>query len=491
MLSLFKIKINKNMPYKLYKLKSNLLSCFILSIVEMFFSLLLLLMNKQNTLIFPLSNPISIYILIVWICIWLLSYLYFYHFKNTNHSIILNLLYFLYLIPVFYLNTIMCFGSGELVFNLGRYTVFILTNCLFLLFSIPECIFLFLPMAILLYINVYIKYPQGELLYNLLFSIVLINIICFVYSIIKHNSSLKEFSTHMQLLDAINDRDDANDKLRTHEKYVTDFFINISHDLKAPLNIIYSCEQLLEKQIFDKNIDYPKAEKYITSIKLNSVRLTRLLNNVLDISKIDAAKYSLNLRNLDIVTTIEGIADSLLDFMNSKDIELSFDTDFEENILALDEEKLERIILNLLSNGLKFTPKGGKIFIRLYEDDNHVFVSIKDTGIGIDNDTQKNIFDRFVQGTITPPNNMSGSGIGLSLVKSLMFLHGGDVFLESKLGEGSNFTLSFPKKTLQSTLKDDISSGRIYPTSDTLSSTNLEFSGLVKDKINVGSNLYT
>lgn len=491
MLSLFKVEINKNMPYRLYRLKSNLLSCFVLALMEVFSCLILLILLKNNILKYTLGNPKALYVLIVWTCTWILMYLFFCHFKNTNSDFILNSLYYLYLFPVFYLNTIMCFGSAELVFNLSRYTVFILTNCLFFLFSIPECIFLFLPMAILLYINVYIKYPQGELLYNLLFSIVLINIICFVYAIIKHNSSLKEFSTHIQLLDAINDRDDANYKLRTHEKYVTDFFINISHDLKAPLNIIYSCEQLLEKQIFDKNIDYPKAEKYITSIKLNSIRLTRLLNNVLDISKIDAAKYSLNLRNLDIVTTIEGIADSLFDFMTSKDIELSFDTDFEEKILALDEEKLERIILNLLSNGLKFTPKGGKIFIRLYEDDNHVFVSIKDTGIGIDTDTQKSIFDRFVQGAINSSADMSGSGIGLSLVKSLMILHGGDVFLQSKLGEGSDFTLSFPKKIIQDTIEEDISNGKIYPTIDTSASTNLEFSGIIKDKINVGSNLST
>jgi len=352
-----------------------------------------------------------------------------------------------------------------------------------------QTIIVFIPTIIISFINLLYIFSEQGILYNNLSDIFIMNLISFTYSIIKSHSAKKKFDQHILLLDTIAARDNANIKLQLHEKYVTDFFVNISHDIKTPINIIYSCEQLLEKQIYNQEIDFPKAEKYITSIKLNSFRLTRLLNNVLDISKIDAARYSLNLRNLDIITTIEGIVDSLTDFMNSKGIDLIFDTDFEEKILALDEEKLERILLNLLSNALKFTPTNGKIIIFISENEDQVFVSIEDTGIGIDEKTQINIFDRYVQGSISPANELSGSGIGLSLVKSLMVLHGGDVTLESKVGEGSKFTLLFPKRTIEKTLDEDIANGNIYPNNDIASSTQLEFAGLVKEIFTTNTNM--
>lgn len=477
----FEIPVDKSISFKSYRLKSNLRSSLILAITSITVCTMVLTIVNFNIFPFSIKYPNLFIILILLNIIWLIAYTILNKSKSYKNSIFLNrLLFYAYIFPAFYLNVILCSFSTELVSGVGRYTLFISTSCLLFLFSKMESILLLIPNSILIYINLCELLPHNELFYNLFFNIIIVNLTAIVYLILKLSFSLKDFENRQLLLSTIKARDEANEKLKAHEKYVTDFFINISHDLKAPLNIIYSSEQLLEKQISSKSIDYNKAEKYINSIKLNSIRLTRLLNNVLDISKIDAAKYSINLRNLDIVTTVEGIADSLIDFMDSKNINLSFDTDFEEKILALDEEKLERIILNLLSNALKFTPEGGSISIKLYENELSVFVSVKDTGIGMDEKTQKNIFDRFVQGEIRPSKNMSGSGIGLSLVKSLMLLHGGDVTIESKLGEGSNFILIFPKKLIEETLEEDIKSGSIYPSNDTSASTNLEFTGLIK-----------
>ena len=477
----FEFPVDKSISFKAYRLKSNLRASLILAITSISVCSIVLTIVHFNIFPFSIKHHNLFIALILLNIIWLISYLILSKSKSYKDSIFLNrLLFYLYIFPSFYLNVILCSFSTELVSGVGRYTLFVSASCLLFLFSKMESLLLLLPNSILIYINLCNLLPNNELFYNLLFNILIVNLTVIVYLILKLNSSLKDFENHKLLLSTIKARDDANEKLKAHEKYVTDFFINISHDLKAPLNVIYSSEQLLEKQIATQNINYSKAEKYINSIKLNSIRLTRLLNNVLDISKIDAAKYSINLRNLDIVTTVEGISDSLVDFMGSKNITLSFDTDFEEKILALDEEKLERIILNLLSNALKFTPEGGNISIKLYENELNVFVAVKDSGIGIDEKTQKNIFDRFVQGEVAPATNMSGSGIGLSLVKSLMLLHGGDVTLESKLGEGSNFILTFPKKVIEETLKADIESGNIYPSNDTSASTNLEFTGLIR-----------
>lgn len=476
----FEIPDDKSISFKSYRLKSNLKSALILAITSISTCIIVLTIVHFDILPFSIRHPNIFISLIILNLIWLIGYLVLTKNKSYKDSIFLNkLLFYTYIFPSFYLNIILCSFSTELVSGIGRYSLFISASCLLFLFTKLEIILLLLPTSVIISMNLFKLLPYNELFYNLLFNIIIINLIVIVYLVLKLNSAIKEFRNHQLLLSTIKARDEANKKLKAHEKYITDFFINISHDLKAPLNVIYSSEQLLEKQISSHDIDYNKAEKYINSIKLNSIRLTRLLNNVLDISKIDAAKYSINLRNLDIVTTVEGISDSLVDFMSSQNITLTFDTDFEEKILALDEEKLERIILNLLSNALKFTPEGGSISIKLYENELNVFVSVKDTGIGIDEKTQKNIFDRFVQGHVSPSINMSGSGIGLSLVKSLMILHGGDVALESKPGYGSNFILIFPKKVIEKTLKEDIESGSIYPSNDTSASTNLEFTGLI------------
>lgn len=481
MKNIFRVKPHKNMTFDLYRFKCNLNSCLILCILDLFSCLILVAFNKLNLI--NLKYSPLIFLLIVYLILWCASYLLFYIFYDRSSYILNRILFIGYLVPVFTIHTMIAVSSSYYHVGLGIYPAYVLSNCIFFSLTILESVVLYLPLAIIFIFHLILKLPDGFMLDTLLINVVLTNLLAFVFSVIKYNSSKRIYKAYIMLLTTIDDRDEANEKLKMHEKYITDFFINISHDLKAPLNIIYSSEQLLEKQITEKNMDYKKAEKYITSIRLNSIRLTRLLNNVLDVSKIDAAKFSLTRRNLDIVTTIESITDSLVDFMNSKDITLSFDTEFEEMILALDEDKLERIILNLLSNAIKFTPAGGKISLHLYDDDNFVFVSIKDTGMGIDEESQKNIFDRFVQGSLCTTNNMSGSGIGLSLVKSLMLLHGGDVTLESHPGTGSNFILKFVKTNIAETLTEDISTGSIYPNSISSSAAHLEFAGLVKEQL--------
>lgn len=478
MFNIFKINISKNISFKLYRYLYNLRSCFILSLIDLVLCVFLTCLNHFNVINF---NNISYLVALgIFSMLWICVYIFFYKGLNFNSIKFAKILFFFYLYPIFFLHSIIGLTNLGNPISLGPYQVFILILCLFIVLNIWESVLLYFISCIAIVLLYIPNFNYPIIVNNLIFNIVLINLLAFIYSIIKFIATHNMYNTHELLISTLNSRDEANEKLKIHEKYVIDFFINISHDLKTPLNIIYSSQQLLEKQLLNNNLDYEKAEKYLTSIRLNSIRLTRLLNNVLDISKIDAAKFSVNLRNLDIVTTIEGITDSLLDFMNSQGINFIFDTDFEEMILALDEEKLERIILNLLSNALKFTPKGGTISIKLYEDTNFVFVAVKDTGIGMDETTQKIIFDRFVQGKLSSSNEINGSGIGLSLVKSLTTLHGGDVFLESKVGEGSTFTVKFPKNILEETLEEDIAKGKIYPSNNFSEAINIEFSTLIK-----------
>ena len=160
------------------------------------------------------------------------------------------------------------------------------------------------------------------------------------------------------------------------------------------------------------------------------------------------SKNEIKKENLDIVESVENIVSSVSEFIKEKELSIVFDTDVEENVIAFDPDKLERIILNLISNAIKFTDCGGTIFVTIDTTPKDVYISVKDTGIGIDEDHQKVIFNRFAQIDASLSRNSEGTGIGLALVKSLMLLHGGDVTLKSSPGNGSDFTLRFPNTKL-------------------------------------------
>ena len=137
---------------------------------------------------------------------------------------------------------------------------------------------------------------------------------------------------------------------------------------------------------------------------------------------------------------------SVAEHIEGKKITLIFDTEIEEKIVACDPDKIERIMLNLLSNAIKFTDKRGKIFVNVYLQNNYICISVKDNGIGISEEMQNLIFDRFIQVDKSISRNREGSGIGLAIVKSLVELHNGKITLESKIGQGSDFTILIPNK---------------------------------------------
>jgi len=161
----------------------------------------------------------------------------------------------------------------------------------------------------------------------------------------------------------------------------------------------------------------------------------------------DAGYFEVNLQNENIVKVVEDITLSVAEYIENKNINLIFDTEFEEKIIACDLEKIERIMLNLLSNAIKFTPEKGDIYVNIYEKDFSVFISVRDTGIGIPDYLQNAIFERFIQADKSTSRNREGSGIGLSLVKSLANLHGGSISLVSVYGKGAEFILELPNKT--------------------------------------------
>lgn len=227
-----------------------------------------------------------------------------------------------------------------------------------------------------------------------------------------------------------------------------EFFANISHEFRTPINIILGAIQLVECKIRDYSDEYEEALgliKYGKAMKQNAYRLLRLVNNLIDITRIDSGHYELNIQNLNIVSVVEEITLSVAQYINGKGIELLFDTVIEEEIIACDPDKIEKIMLNLLSNAVKYTTEEGKIKVYLDMTEDKVLISVEDNGIGISKEKQDIIFQRFTQVDDILTRQAEGSGIGLSLVKSLVELHGGFIQVESIVGKGTKMTFSLPR----------------------------------------------
>lgn len=225
----------------------------------------------------------------------------------------------------------------------------------------------------------------------------------------------------------------------------SNYIANMSHELRTPLNILLSTTQLINLYLKEEKVlDKEKIQSKINLQAQNCYRLLKLVNNLIDITKMDAGYFSLRLTKCNIVEIVEEITMSVVEYVENKGDSLVFDTDVEEKTMYCDLDAIERIMLNLLSNAIKYTPEGGKIFVSMKSLEDRVSISVKDTGIGIPKDKLSVIFQRFKQVDNLLTRQCEGSGIGLSLVKSLVELHGGKIYVESEYGKGSEFIVELP-----------------------------------------------
>lgn len=239
-------------------------------------------------------------------------------------------------------------------------------------------------------------------------------------------------------------------EIKEVEKAKGQFFANLSHEIKTPINIIYSCVQLLDINKKDSESALWSAyNKYDNTIKQNCYRLLRLVNNLVDMTKIDSGYMNLSFVNYEVVSLVEDIILSIVPYVESKNINVLFDTYIEELEIRCDPESIERVILNLLSNAVKFTNNNGNIFVLMDADDKYVTIRIKDDGVGISEEVQEEIFKRFVQEDKSFNRKKEGSGIGLALVKSLVELHDGQVYLEKETKKGSEFVVKLPNVRIE------------------------------------------
>lgn len=232
------------------------------------------------------------------------------------------------------------------------------------------------------------------------------------------------------------------------EKLKSEFLANVAHELRTPLNVIIITLQSIEIYIDDlckalgKMDD--KGKRYIEIMKQNALRLLKLVNNFLCMAKIESGYYETNKQNYNIVSLVEDISDSVLTYIQDNEITFEFDTDVEEKVVSCDVEMIEKIILNLISNAVKFTAPGGILLIDIKDEGDKVAIIVTDSGRGIPKNKQKVVFERFRQADKTFTRKQEGCGIGLSLVKYFVKEHGGTIRLESEEGLGTSFIIELP-----------------------------------------------
>ena len=271
----------------------------------------------------------------------------------------------------------------------------------------------------------------GTWLAYILFALGLIVIVYFVRRYEKNRLLLKNQLKLEQV---------SADSLRQVDQMKSQFFANISHEFLTPLTLILG---QLESVISEK-IDLKEKTKLLVA-KGNASRLLTLVNQLLDLSKLENGNMELNASQYNLVSFVKGILFSFESLASTKRIELVFESESENIQVVFDQDKIEKVFNNLISNAVKYTVKEGKLFVKIKSvDSDYVEIKVVDSGIGIPPKFVPVIFDRFFQVDSTSTRNFEGTGIGLALVKELVDLHRGNVKVESTVGVGSAFTVKLP-----------------------------------------------
>ncbi|MGH7136640.1 MAG: ATP-binding response regulator, partial [Pirellulales bacterium] len=215
-----------------------------------------------------------------------------------------------------------------------------------------------------------------------------------------------------------------------------------SHELRTPLTMILApVERILDRQ--REHLPAP-ATNMLQMVRVNAARLLELINKLLDFSKLEAGQTRLQITALDLNALVSELGAAARPLAEQRGIELAVETDPSLPACAADKEKIDIVVSNLMSNAIKFTPSGGRVGIATRRDHEQVTVSVSDTGIGIKAEDHARIFERFVQVDGSSSREFSGTGLGLSLAKELVELHGGEIHVESEPGRGTRFWFELP-----------------------------------------------
>jgi len=239
-----------------------------------------------------------------------------------------------------------------------------------------------------------------------------------------------------------NEIQDKSRQLEVASRHKSEFLANMSHELRTPLNAIIGFTEVLEQEMFGPLNE--KQKDYLADVRSSGTHLLTLINDILDLSKIEAGRVELEPDEFSLSEAIQNALTLVRERASRHGIALAADISAEVDTVVADQRKVKQILVNLLSNAVKFTPDGGRVEISARCDGGEVVVAVRDTGIGIAPEDQPRVFEEFQQVGKDPERSREGTGLGLTLAKRFVELHGGRIWVESELGKGSTFTFTIP-----------------------------------------------
>ena len=274
----------------------------------------------------------------------------------------------------------------------------------------------------------------------------------------------REFAFRYQLDKSKQELEESNRKLIELDQLKSRFFANVSHELRTPLTLLLApLESLIQK--YESRLDAAAGEMLLT-MQANGMRLLKLINDLLDLIRLESGRLQVKAEPIAVPEFINGLASAVRQLAVAKKITLETHLDPELDVILGDHDKLEKIALNLLFNALKFTPHGGRIWLRVEKDGMEFLLIVSDTGVGIAEKSLPFVFDRFWQEDSSSKRKFQGVGIGLALVKELVEIQAGTVSVQSQEGKGATFTIRLPylkADKLASAARADALAAKIKP----------------------------
>ncbi len=259
----------------------------------------------------------------------------------------------------------------------------------------------------------------------------------------KLQNEINERKRMEQEIQNMNEQLEAQNKeLEKASRAKSDFLARMSHELRTPLNVIMGFAELMLDQVPGEINE--EQRQCLDDMLTSSRDLLALINEVLDLAKVEAGKVELRLRNIALAEVVDSVTSAMMAVLSQRKQSLDVDLDEGLPLVRADEARLRQVFFNLLSNASKFTPDGGKLRIGASRKDGWCQVSVSDNGIGIKEEDLKQIFEPFYQADTSMTRERKGTGLGLSLVKEIVEMHSGQIWVESEFGKGSRFIFTLP-----------------------------------------------
>lgn len=237
-----------------------------------------------------------------------------------------------------------------------------------------------------------------------------------------------------------------NSKILEADKVKNEFLANISHELRTPLNAIIGFSEILSNKLFGPLNE--KQTEYVDDIHVSGLHLLGMINEILDISKLEAHAMTLNLSEFSISRAVDEVVNIVKPIADKKSVAINKNIS-EDKVVFADFQKIRQILYNLLSNAIRFSPKNEVVRVNVYFDSDYLFIDVKDNGVGIAPKDQKKIFEKFVQLENTYTKKESSTGLGLTITKEFVKMHRGRICVKSQLNQGALFSVKIPLKKLK------------------------------------------